>query len=56
MMKFITGGKFMFNFKEKITDYTEMEFIDFLKELSNPTKNGKPLIGKEFEKYQDVLF
>ncbi|EAT2185902.1 bacteriocin immunity protein, partial [Salmonella enterica] len=24
----------MFNFKEKITDYTEMEFIDFLKELS----------------------
>ncbi|EAB6844176.1 bacteriocin immunity protein [Salmonella enterica subsp. salamae] len=46
----------MFNFKEKITDYTEMEFIDFLKEFSNPTKNGKPLIGKEFEKYQDVLF
>ncbi|HCM2052607.1 TPA: bacteriocin immunity protein, partial [Salmonella enterica subsp. salamae serovar 56:z10:e,n,x] len=26
----------MFNFKEKITDYTEMEFIDFLKEFSNP--------------------
>ncbi|HER1248734.1 TPA: bacteriocin immunity protein, partial [Salmonella enterica subsp. salamae serovar 48:z:e,n,x,z15] len=39
----------MFNFKEKITDYTEMEFIDFLKEFSNPTKNGKPLIDKEFE-------
>lgn len=46
----------MFDSKEKIEDYTEAEFIEFLMEFANPTKAGKPLTGREFEKYQDVLF
>ncbi len=46
----------MFNFEEKIEDYTESEFINFLNEFTNPMRNGKPLTGKEFEKYMDVLF
>ncbi|ECJ3938415.1 bacteriocin immunity protein, partial [Salmonella enterica subsp. salamae] len=47
----------MFNFKEKIEDYTEEEFIEFLGEFIKPTamKNGKALKGKELDKYWDIV-
>lgn len=45
----------MFIFKETISDYTEGEFVDFLEEFTNPTKNGEPLMGAELEKYTDIL-
>lgn len=47
----------MFEFKQRIEDYTEDEFINFLREFINPTamKNGKPLKVKELEKYWDIV-
>ncbi|HCL5071876.1 TPA: bacteriocin immunity protein, partial [Salmonella enterica] len=47
----------MFEFKEKIEDYTEEEFIEFLGEFIKPTamKNGKALKGKELDKYWDIV-
>ncbi|ASO11832.1 bacteriocin immunity protein [Salmonella enterica subsp. salamae serovar 57:z29:z42] len=47
----------MFEFKEKIEDYTEEEFVEFLGEFIKPTamKNGKVLKGKELDKYWDIV-
>lgn len=50
-MKFTTEGKYMYKFKQKIEDYTEEEFIEFLNEFMNPS--GKR--GKEWDKYSDAL-
>ncbi len=45
----------MYNFKDKIEDYTEQEFIDFLGEFTNPTGDGAQLKGEDLEKYWDDL-
>ncbi len=45
----------MYNFKEKIEDYTEKEFIDFLGEFTNPTGDASQLKGKELDKYWDAI-
>ena len=42
-------------FKEKLEDYTEEEFLNFLGGLSSTLKDGKPLKGKELEMYWDSL-
>ena len=42
-------------FKEKLEDYTEEEFLNFLGGLRSTMKDGKPLKGKELEMYQDSL-
>ena len=45
----------MFNFKEKIEDYTELEFIEFLREFRKATRKDQSLKGKILEKYIDDL-
>lgn len=45
----------MSHFKENIKDYTEFEFIQFLKEFRILTKDGRPLRGKELDDYSDML-
>ncbi|WP_173678253.1 bacteriocin immunity protein, partial [Escherichia coli] len=42
-------------FKEKLEDYTEEEFLNFLGGLRSTMKDGKPLKGKELEMYWDSL-
>ncbi len=42
-------------FKEKLEDYTEEEFLNFLGGLRSSMKDGKPLKGKELEMYWDSL-
>ena len=42
-------------FKEKLEDYTEEEFLNFLGGLRSSMKDGKPLKGKELEMYWDTL-
>lgn len=46
----------MFNFKEKIEDYTEKEFLELLGELINATSKDKSLKGQQLEKYLIALF
>lgn len=41
----------MFNFKEKIENYTEMEFLELLGEIRNDTRTEKSLKGDELENY-----
>ncbi|HCL5075279.1 TPA: bacteriocin immunity protein, partial [Salmonella enterica] len=45
----------MFNFKEKIEYYTEMEFIEFLREFRKATRKDQSLKGKKLEIYIDDL-
>ncbi|HII1670636.1 TPA: bacteriocin immunity protein [Salmonella enterica] len=45
----------MFNFKEKIECYTEMEFIEFLREFRKTTRKDQSLKGKKLEIYIDDL-
>ncbi|WES69317.1 bacteriocin immunity protein [Superficieibacter sp. HKU1] len=45
----------MINFKEKITDYTEEEFIELLDEFLMDTRKDKTLNGNELEDYIDRL-
>ncbi|EMA3754406.1 bacteriocin immunity protein [Salmonella enterica] len=45
----------MFNFKEKIECYTEMKFIEFLREFRKATRKDKSLKGKKLEIYIDDL-
>ncbi|EBP0115964.1 bacteriocin immunity protein, partial [Salmonella enterica] len=45
----------MFNFKEKIECYTEMEFIEFLREFRKATRKDQSLKGKKLEIYIDDL-
>ncbi len=40
-------------FKEKLQDYTEDEFLNFLGGLRSSMKDGKSLKGKELEIYWD---
>ncbi len=42
-------------FKEKLQDYTEDEFLNFLGGLRSSMKDGKSLKGKELEMYWDSL-
>lgn len=42
-------------FKEKLEDYSEVEFLDFLGGLRSSLKDGKPLKGKALEIYWDSL-
>ena len=42
-------------FKEKLQDYTEDEFLNFLGGLRSYMKDGKSLKGKELEMYWDSL-
>ncbi|WP_215475568.1 bacteriocin immunity protein [Escherichia coli] len=42
-------------FKEKLEDYTEEEFLNFLGGLRSSMKDGKPLKGEELDKYWDDL-
>ncbi|WP_218452779.1 bacteriocin immunity protein [Salmonella enterica] len=41
----------MFNFKGKIENYTEMEFLELLGEIRNDTRTEKSLKGDELENY-----
>ncbi|EAM2911480.1 bacteriocin immunity protein [Salmonella enterica] len=41
----------MFNFKEKLEDYTEREFLELLEEIGNDTRKEKNLKGDELENY-----
>ena len=43
----------MYNFKDKIEDYTEREFIELLGEFTNPTGDNAQLKGEELDKYWD---
>ncbi|EFC6814120.1 bacteriocin immunity protein, partial [Escherichia coli] len=45
----------MYNFKDKIEDYTEREFIELLGEFTNPTGDNAQLKGEELDKYWDDL-
>ncbi|NYY81342.1 bacteriocin immunity protein [Escherichia coli] len=45
----------MYNFKNKIEDYTEREFIELLGEFTNPTGDNAQLKGEELDKYWDDL-
>ena len=45
----------MHDFKEKIEDYTEDEFIDFLGEFRKATRKAQSLKGKALEKYIDDM-
>ena len=45
----------MYNFKDKIEDYTEREFIELLDEFTNPTGDNAQLKGEELDKYWDDL-
>ena len=42
-------------FKEKLEDYTEDEFLNFLGGMRSPVKDGKTLKGKALERYWDSL-
>ncbi|EAB6844178.1 bacteriocin immunity protein [Salmonella enterica subsp. salamae] len=42
-------------FKEKIECYTEMEFIEFLREFRKATRKDQSLKGKKLEIYIDDL-
>lgn len=44
----------MFNFKRKIEDYTEEEFIGLLDEIVNARSKDETLEGKQLEKYIDA--
>ena len=41
----------MFNFKEKLEDYTEREFLELLEEIRSDTRKEKKLKGDELENY-----
>ncbi|ECC3295522.1 bacteriocin immunity protein [Salmonella enterica subsp. enterica] len=41
----------MFNFKEKLEDYTEREFLELLEEIGNDTRKEQNLKGDELENY-----
>ncbi|EIH8170836.1 bacteriocin immunity protein, partial [Escherichia coli] len=43
----------MYDFKNKIEDYTEREFIELLGEFTNPTGDNAQLKGEELDKYWD---
>ncbi|EBL7065654.1 bacteriocin immunity protein [Salmonella enterica] len=45
----------MFKFKENIADYTENEFIEFLREFRKATRKNQSLKGKKLEIYIDGL-
>ena len=45
----------MYDFKEKIEDYTEAEFIELLGEFRNTTRKDKSLKGDALQKYLDDL-
>lgn len=45
----------MYNFKGKIEEYTEAEFIEFLGEFRNSTRKDTSLKGDALEKYLDDL-
>ncbi|EBY0372513.1 bacteriocin immunity protein, partial [Salmonella enterica] len=45
----------MYDFKEKINDYTECEFLEMLEEIINATSKDKSLKGKKLENYLDAL-
>lgn len=45
----------MFNFRGKIEDYTEQEFIELLGELRNATRKEQSLTGKQLENYLDEI-
>ncbi|EJH2659408.1 bacteriocin immunity protein [Salmonella enterica] len=45
----------MFKFKENIADYTENEFIEFLREFRKATRKNQSLKGKKLEIYIDDL-
>lgn len=45
----------MYDFKGKIEDYTEAEFIELLGEFEKETRKDKVLKGEELEKYIDDL-
>ena len=45
----------MYNFKDKIEDYTEREFIELLGEFTNPTGDNAQLKGEVLDKYWDDL-
>lgn len=42
-------------FKEKLEDYSEVDFLDFLGGLRSSLKDGKPLKDKALEIYWDSL-
>nr|HEK7624155.1 bacteriocin immunity protein [Escherichia coli] len=41
----------MYNFKDKIEDYTEREFIELLGEFTNPTGDNAQLKGDDLEEH-----
>ena len=41
----------MFNFKEKLEDYTEREFLELLEEIGNDTRKEQNLKGDKLENY-----
>ena len=45
----------MYDFKGKIEEYTESEFIELLEELRDRTRKDQSLKGKQLEKYIDDI-